>query len=90
MWSRDATADDVEAVRRLCAQLGYQLSTEETAAEIAWPPRSLFTLPREDPRIGRMEISGLALSTGIFGLHGGSLTMQESSGKVTFVSRLPA
>jgi len=62
----------------------------DSSATLAWPPQTLFALPPDDPRIGRMAISELAISRSIFNLHDGDLEILESPGKVTFVSRLPA
>lgn len=67
-----------------------EYSNDETLTGTPWPPRTMFTLPRDNPRITKMEISELALSWSIFVLHNGDLERRESSGKVTFVSRLPA
>jgi hypothetical protein len=67
-----------------------EYSSDEILVDPSWPPPTLFTLSRDNPRIGKMEISELALSRSIFNLHNGDLEKRESPGKVTFVTRLPA
>lgn len=67
-----------------------EYSSDEILVDPSWPPPTLFTLPRDNPRIGKMEISELALSRSILCLHNGDLEKRESPGKVTFVTRLPA
>lgn len=56
----------------------------------AWPPQLLFALEDENPRIGRMEITDLAVSRGIFHLHGGDLLREETAGHVVYRMLLPA
>lgn len=67
-----------------------EYSSEDPPTEQTWPPQTLFELPEDDPRIGKMALSGLALSRSIFLLHKGGLERTEDRGKVTFTSRLPA
>jgi PAS domain-containing protein len=55
-----------------------------------WPPRMLFPLDEANPRIARMEITDLAVSRGIFLLHGGDLLREESAGQVVYRMLLPA
>lgn len=71
-------------------ETAIEYSREDPGEETAWPPKTLFTLPQDDPRIGHMEISELAISFSIFGLLEGALERRVSPGKVTFISRLPA
>ena len=65
-------------------------SLGDAPEETPWPPGTLFTLPQDNPRIRKIGISDLALSRSIFNLHNGDLEKRESSGKVTYVLRLPA
>ena len=48
--------------------------------EPEWPPRTLFYLPEEDPRIGTMALTDLALAQSIFLLHGGYVEKTPSGG----------
>lgn len=55
-----------------------------------WPPPILFPLPEEDPRIGKMLFSELALSRSIFHLHHGELERTEHDDSLTLRVTLPA
>jgi hypothetical protein len=79
-----------------CAESNGMVETKveypsgESRAEHSWPPQTLFELPEDDPRIGEMAFSELALSRSIFLLHKGDLEKAEDRGKVTLTARLPA
>jgi hypothetical protein len=77
-----------------CTSAGGQLETiveyeRSGEAEAAWPPRTLFHLSEEDPRIGKMALTDLALSRSIFLLHHGDVRLIESGGISRIHVRLP-
>jgi hypothetical protein len=55
-----------------------------------WPPPTLFPLPEDDPRIGRMLFSELALARSIFLLHRGEIEKTEDDESLTLRVTLPA
>jgi signal transduction histidine kinase len=57
--------------RRLETVIAVRASGELQPA--AWPPPALFPLEESHPRIGRLEITELAVSRAIFLLHGGDV-----------------
>jgi signal transduction histidine kinase len=65
------------------------LASEEVLTG-TWPPPALFPLAEARPRIGRLQISELAVARGIFLLHGGDLRLDERAGRTAFTAVLPA
>jgi hypothetical protein len=90
-----AEAPTLGEIQVSCAENNGTVATkieyllEESPAEPSWPPQTLFELPEDDPRIGKMALSEMALSRSIFLLHKGDLEKTENRGKVTFTARLP-
>jgi signal transduction histidine kinase len=55
-----------------------------------WPPPTIFPLPEENPRIGKMLFSELALARSIILLHQGELERTEEYDSLTLRVTLPA
>lgn len=55
-----------------------------------WPPPARFALEEAHPRIGRLQVSELAVMRAIFLLHGGDVERREAGGRVTYTASLPA
>lgn len=62
---------------------------ESAPPQTPWPPPALFPLAEANPRIGRLEISDLAVTRAIFLLHGGDLLLEDAPGRTAFTIVLP-
>ena len=56
----------------------------------SWPPKTLFPSPDGRPAGGKLGITDLALSQGIFQLHRGEVRCEEGQDLASLVIRLPA
>ena len=80
----------------ICRRLGDSLETsiefssDREAAEDPWPPRTLIPLHGDDPRIGNIDFSELALSRSILMLNRGDLEQRKEGATTRLISRIPA
>lgn len=80
----------------ICRRLGDSLETSiefssnQEKGEHPWPPQTLFHLHGDDPRIGKMNFSELALSRSILMLNRGDLEQRKEGATTRLISRMPA
>jgi hypothetical protein len=90
------SAPALSEVTVACQRAGGGIQTQvalrcgEDDALAPWPPPALFPLDEGNPRIGRLEISDLAVTRTIFLLHGGELLRERSGDRVVYTVVLPA
>ncbi len=54
-----------------------------------WPPQTLFPVSEDRPSAGKLDLTDLALSLGIFQLHRGELRREEGHDPASLIIRLP-
>lgn len=71
-------------------ETSVQYQPADGSETAAWPPQTLFPSPGGHLSGGKLGLSDLALSLGIFHLHRGELLREEGGGAAQLVIRLPA
>jgi hypothetical protein len=91
-----ASAPPLAGVRVACrvsdegVETTIRLPHPERLPSDKWPPPTLFPLPEDDPRIGKMLFSELALARSILLLHEGELERTEEDDSLTLRVTIPA